>query len=280
LFSYLLTAPSLEKRYKVYCKTPFFREELSGYAMMLGETSKDELLDWGRQLGGCLSVAENLLIAKAIALFQNKSGLFWANSRTAFYKLPVYYLWPVATKTLDDFFETGFTTIGSLQEIPLESLEGRLGEEGKKIYNYCRGIDHTQIRPNPPFFEKVFRSKDPDQVLLSLMRELPKHAKSIWLTSEKSSIELCQDKIGRLSLSLALKALFPWETLTCLVWEMPKAHQKSLFDFSLPDVVQSLLDQEKNLTLGISVSRREKVRRSNFIWGYGSGSYLGKTHSN
>lgn len=33
---------------------------------------------------------------------------------------------------------------------------------------------------------------------------------------------------------------------------------KSLFDFSLPDVVQSLLDQEKNLTLGISVSRREK----------------------
>ena len=45
MFSYLLTAPSLEKRYKVYCKTPFFREELSGYAMMLGETSKDELLD-------------------------------------------------------------------------------------------------------------------------------------------------------------------------------------------------------------------------------------------
>ena len=88
MFSYLLTAPSLEKRYKVYCKTPFFREELSGYAMMLGETSKDELLDWGRQLGGCLSVAENLLIAKAIALFQNKYGIFLANSRTAFINFP------------------------------------------------------------------------------------------------------------------------------------------------------------------------------------------------
>jgi len=280
LFAYLLTSPSLEKRYKVYSKTPRFKEEFSGYALNLGLTSKDELLKWGREFHGCLSVADNLLIAKAIALFQNRPGLFWLNSNATFYKLPIHFLWPVATKTLDNFFETGFTTIGSLQQIPLESLESRLGEEGIQIYNYCRGKYNTQIPPSPPFFEKVFHEKDLNQVLFFLKKELPRHATNIWFASEKKSIELCQDKIGRKSLTLALEALFPWENLTCLIWEEPRAHQKSLFDFSFPSVIQELLDQERSLTLGISVSRRERVRSSNFIWGYGCGSHLGKTNSN
>lgn len=275
MFSYLLTSPTLDKRYKVYSKTPRFLEETLGYALNFGPTSKTELLEWGRSFKSCLSVADNLLIAKAIALAEKRPGLFWLNTNEVFYKLPVYYLWPIAPRILDDFFETGFKTIASLQQIPLETLEARLGEDGQKVYNYCRGKYDVKIPLNPPFFEKTFQEKDLNKVLFFLKKELPHHTTNLWLSSEKKSIELSQDKIGLQSLTKTLELLFPWEKLTCLIWEEPKGYQGSLFDFSLPEVIQDLLDKESCLNLGISLSRRERVRSSNFIWGYESGSHLG-----
>lgn len=271
LFAYLLTTPSLKKRYQVYCKTPFFAEELSGYALNLGPTSQAELLDWGKAFNGCLAVADNILMAKALALYQKRPGLFWLKNATPFFKLPVDYLWPIPAKILLEFWETGFKTIGSLQIIPLETLRNRLGELGEKIYHYCRGHYTDKILADPPAFEKRFSEKDLDQVLCSLIKQLPPHTCSLWLYSGTESVDLKQDKIGIVTLEKSLATLWPWEFLVALSWEAPPLKQAGLFDFNLPKVLERLLEKENHISLGLTLNRREQVRRANFIWGYATG---------
>jgi len=271
LFAYLLTAPSLEKRYQVYCQTPFFAEELSGYALNLGPTSQEELLDWGKAFNSCLVVADNILIAKAIALYKKRPGLFWLKNASPFFKLPLDYLWPLPTKVLIEFLETGFKTIGSLQIIPLETLRGRLGDLGEKIYHYCRGHYTGKILPHPPAFEKRFSEKDLEQVLFSLIKQLPPHTCTLWLYSGTGSVEINQDKIGIATLKKSLATLYPWEFLVALSWEAPSLKQAGLFDFNLPEALEQLLEKENHLRLGLPLNRREQVRRANFIWGYATG---------
>lgn len=267
LFAYLLTTPTTGKRYKVYCKTPRFFEELCGYALNLGPTSKEELLEWGRTFKSCLAVAENLLIAKAVAIYQNKPGLFWVNNNEVFYRLPVYCLWPINPRILDDFFETGFKTIGSLQQIPLESLQSRLGEKGVQIYSYCRGQFTSTISLNPPFFEKSFSEKNLELVLASLKNSIPYNTPYLFLSNQEKNTELKQDKIGLSSLKNALHDLWPWDVLTAIIWNEPSSKQGTLFNFNLPHTIYDLLAKESNLRLGLCISRREKIRNSNFIWG-------------
>jgi hypothetical protein len=267
LFAYLLTTPDLDKRFQVYNKTPWFLEEPSGYALNLGITTKEELVTWGRNFNSCLVIADNTLIAKAIALYKNRPGLFWVKDKEAFYKLPVNFLWPIPEKILTEFYQTGFKTIGSLKQIPLESLKLRLGEIGERTYHYCRGRSDQIIPLTVPFFEKHLKQKDWPKALLLLYESLPSTA-NLWISSLEKSIEIKQNKIGIKTLERTLKTLWPWQSLIAIIWDSPLPSQKSLFDFSLPNVLEDLVETETNLKIGFTISRREQVRCANFLWGF------------
>ena len=280
MFAYLLSTPSLEKRYLVYCKTPRFREESKGYALELGPTSKEELLEWGKQFNSCLAVADNLLIAKAIAIYQARSGLFWLKNNEAFFKLPVDCLWPVPQPLLTEFFQAGFKTIGSLQQIPLEALRLRLGELGEKIFSYCRGEYSETINATPPFWEGRFSSESLEKTFAKLQQQLPAKIAQLWFLTEEKSLDFRPEKFGKHSLLRALKSLWPWQTLVVISWDSPPVKQGNLFDFNLPQALYSLLAQESGLKLGLTPNRRELVRQANFVWGFEFDPYLAITHNN
>lgn len=128
-----------------------------------------------------IGVSSNKLLAKMASDFKKPNRvhtLFPKEIPTKMWTLPVSDLFYVGHATERKLKSLGITTIGSLANTPLSTLESMLKSHGKVIWNYANGIDLDMITshdvPNKGYGNSLTISHDvtniieAKQVLLSL----------------------------------------------------------------------------------------------------------------
>ena len=59
--------------------------------------------------------------------------------------LPVSDLFMLGKKTVPKLYQMGIRTIGDLAKTPADILIRKLGKQGKLIWEYANGIDHSEV---------------------------------------------------------------------------------------------------------------------------------------
>lgn len=101
-------------------------------------------------LTGSAGVSYNKLLAKIASEINKPNGLFTLSpesSEEIIREFPVTKIWGVGQKTNEKMKSLGITTFGDLQLFSKLDLEGYFGSFGPSLYNYCRGIDNRNVKP-------------------------------------------------------------------------------------------------------------------------------------
>lgn len=98
-----------------------------------------------------LGIASSKLTARAITIYLEVNRIpervFRVGNETAFLQsLPIKYLWPLDSGTLEKLRRLGAVRIGDLAVVPEAELVRRFGPLGAQIYLYSLGIDRSQVR--------------------------------------------------------------------------------------------------------------------------------------
>jgi len=97
-----------------------------------------------------VGVAPNKFLAKLASDLEKPDGfvVVHAGEEIDFLKdLPISRLWGVGERTARRLQDLGVSTIGQLQEVPLERLMNEFGKFGRALYELARGIDPRPVVP-------------------------------------------------------------------------------------------------------------------------------------
>lgn len=101
-------------------------------------------------LTGSAGVSYNKLLAKISSDLNKPNGLFTLgpdSSPEIIKNFPVKKIWGVGEKTALKMSSLGIENFGHLQEMTKLELEERFGSFGPSLFNYSRGIDHREVKP-------------------------------------------------------------------------------------------------------------------------------------
>jgi DNA polymerase-4 len=117
-------------------------------------------LDLGERIARAVSAASGLaismglgsnrLIARLATRLAKPGGVAWVRpeQEAAFVAAIALHALPGIGGSIGGFFrDLGLRTAGELQRVPRETLEATFGRHGLKLYERCRGIDRTPVRP-------------------------------------------------------------------------------------------------------------------------------------
>ncbi|MBK9384324.1 MAG: DNA polymerase IV [Planctomycetes bacterium] len=97
-----------------------------------------------------MGLGSNRLIARLATRLAKPGGVAWVRpeQETAFVAAIALEALPGIGSSIGGFLrDTGLRTAGDLQRVPRETLEATFGRHGAKLYERCRGIDRTPVRP-------------------------------------------------------------------------------------------------------------------------------------
>ncbi|MBL8900323.1 MAG: DNA polymerase IV, partial [Planctomycetes bacterium] len=97
-----------------------------------------------------LGLGSNRLIARLATRLAKPGGVAWVRpeQEPAFVAAIALEALPGIGSSIGGFLrDTGLRTAGDLQRVPRETLEATFGRHGAKLYERCRGIDRTPVRP-------------------------------------------------------------------------------------------------------------------------------------
>ncbi len=123
-------------------------EGLFGPPEEMGRRIRGEVSEATRGLTISVGLAPCKFVAKVASDFRKPDGLMVVppGEVTAFlWPLDVSRLWGVGPKTREQLEGMGLRTIGDVAHAPLESLEGRLGEWGRRIHELAWGVDDRPV---------------------------------------------------------------------------------------------------------------------------------------
>jgi DNA polymerase-4 len=136
-------------------------------------------------------VAPNKFLAKIASDWRKPDGLFVIQPEEVesfLPPLPVSRLPGVGKVTETRLEELGIRTVGDLQGLALQTLEGRFGRHGLRLYELARGIDESPVVPNRPTqsisAEDTFEFDVPLSETEVLIRRL---AEKTWFASRKET---------------------------------------------------------------------------------------------
>jgi DNA polymerase-4 len=99
-----------------------------------------------------IGVAHNKLLAKMASDFTkpDKIHTLWEEEiPTKMWPLPISELFMLGKKTVPKLYHKQIKTIGDLAHTPEEKLIKQFGKQGKMLWEYANGIDHSEVKSKP-----------------------------------------------------------------------------------------------------------------------------------
>ena len=155
-------------------------------AIMIREEIRQEL-----NLSASAGVAPNKFLAKIASDWKKPDGLFVIQPHQAYdflRDLPIGRIPGVGKVTEQHLLDVGIKTVGDVQAMDVETLEGRFGRYGLRLFELSRGIDHSPVVPNR--VRKSISAEDtfPEDIPLpeteSAIRRL---AEKVWAASRENA---------------------------------------------------------------------------------------------
>ncbi|MGQ9601262.1 MAG: DNA polymerase IV [Candidatus Bipolaricaulia bacterium] len=165
-----------------------------------------------------VGVGPNKLLAKLASALSKPDGLLIVREgeELEFLKgLPVERLWGVGEAMAERLRRLGITTVGQLQERPLEELVRRFGHSGYVLYELARGIDKSPVIP-----EHEARSLGQERTLPEDLTDLEEMERVLFSLSEEVGRRLREEGLkGR---TIQLKVRFADFTTITRAATLPK----------------------------------------------------------
>lgn len=147
-------------------------EKFFGPPLRLGQSIK-ERISKETGLTASVGIASNKSIAKIASDLQKPDGLTicpFGDEKKFLAPLSVSKLWGAGKKTVEYLHSLGIETIGDLADLPMESLEKKLGKHGVHLWLLANGIDERAVETDweiKSISEEITFEKDtPDVELL------------------------------------------------------------------------------------------------------------------
>ena len=146
-------------------------EKLFGPPLELGKKIKKRIRE-ETGLTASVGIASNKSIAKIASDLQKPDGLTicpFGDEKKFLSPLPVSRLWGAGKKTVEYLHSLGLNTIGDVAELPLETLEMKLGKHGTHLWLLANGIDDREVETEweiKSISEELTFEKDTDDIEL------------------------------------------------------------------------------------------------------------------
>src|ERR1700733_3063226 len=155
-------------------------------AIKIREEIRQEL-----NLTASAGVAPNKFLAKIASDWKKPDGLFVIQPHQVqdfLRDLPIGRIPGVGKVTEQHLLDVGIKTVGDVQAMDVETLEGGFGRYGLRLYELARGIDHSPVVPNrlPKSIsaEDTFPEDIPLRETESAIRQL---AETVWAASGENA---------------------------------------------------------------------------------------------